>query len=131
MTNPVSIFEDLASFLGYKYLHSLMRIQIRDPGSWQPWIRDPGWEKSDPGSGIKQSLDKISLRCVMRAESGNTLTLPCFAGTLCVLQSESASKLTLVFYRDRKHIYFAVFCRQGPEDFEDFPSIFRKYIAFR
>jgi hypothetical protein len=22
-----------------------------DPGSCQPWIRDPGWKKSDPGSG--------------------------------------------------------------------------------
>jgi hypothetical protein len=29
-----------------------MQIRIRDPGSCQPWIRDPGWKNSDPESGI-------------------------------------------------------------------------------
>jgi hypothetical protein len=27
-------------------------MQIRDPESFCPWIRDPGRKKSDPGSGI-------------------------------------------------------------------------------
>jgi hypothetical protein len=30
-----------------------MRIRIWDPGSYQPWIRDQGWKKSDPGSLIQ------------------------------------------------------------------------------
>jgi hypothetical protein len=29
-----------------------MRIRTRDPDSFLPWIRDPGWKNSDPGSGI-------------------------------------------------------------------------------
>ncbi len=43
------------SFLGWKYLNSFMRI-FQNPGyrgSCQLWIWDPGWEKSDPGSWIR------------------------------------------------------------------------------
>jgi hypothetical protein len=29
-----------------------MRMRILDPGSFRPWIQDPGWKISDPGSGI-------------------------------------------------------------------------------
>jgi hypothetical protein len=43
---PGSYFRELKKqFLGLKYLNSLM------------WIRDPGWKKSDPGSGMEKSLD--------------------------------------------------------------------------
>jgi hypothetical protein len=48
MNNPDHISESLATFLGLKYLHSLMRI--RDGKN-----SDPGFgmeENSDPGSGI-------------------------------------------------------------------------------
>jgi hypothetical protein len=36
---------------------AVLRIRIQDPGSgirclFDPWIRDPGWVKKDPGSGI-------------------------------------------------------------------------------
>jgi hypothetical protein len=34
-----------------------MRILIQDPGSCQPWNRDPGWEKSDPGLGVRVRFD--------------------------------------------------------------------------
>jgi hypothetical protein len=38
-------------------LHAVFRI--RDPGSgaFNPWIRDPGWEKNpDPGSGFGMNI---------------------------------------------------------------------------
>jgi hypothetical protein len=36
------IFENVLFFACQKYFNSLMRIRIRDSGSCQPWIRDPG-----------------------------------------------------------------------------------------
>jgi hypothetical protein len=30
-----------------KYLNSLLRIRIRDPVPFDPWIRDLGWKNSD------------------------------------------------------------------------------------
>jgi hypothetical protein len=45
---PDYISKNLETIFGLKYLNSLMRI----PGSFRPWIRDPGWKNSDSGSGI-------------------------------------------------------------------------------
>ncbi len=42
------IFENLVSVFGLK----LLKLFDADPGSCQPWIRDPEWKKSDPGSWI-------------------------------------------------------------------------------
>jgi hypothetical protein len=51
--HPGSYFGELRNnFFGLKYLNSLMRIPIRDPEFFLPWIRDPSWKNSDPGSGI-------------------------------------------------------------------------------
>jgi hypothetical protein len=36
------------NFLGQTYL-ILLRMRIRDPESFGPWIWDPGWKNSDPG----------------------------------------------------------------------------------
>ncbi len=38
----------------YLLFQAVLRIQIRDPVPFKPWIRDPGWVKNpdpDPGSG--------------------------------------------------------------------------------
>jgi hypothetical protein len=66
----ITIFESLETIFGLKYLNSLMRIrdpgwQKSDPGSGMAKIgsgirdgknriRDPGWQKSDPGSGLEK-----------------------------------------------------------------------------
>jgi hypothetical protein len=62
---PNLIFDNLVLVFGLKYLNSLMRIRIWDPGSCQPCIRDPGWKKSYPGSGktsrIRNTAEKYGL----------------------------------------------------------------------
>jgi hypothetical protein len=37
-------------FLGLK-IHKCFDADA-DPGSFLPWIQDPGWKNSDPGAGI-------------------------------------------------------------------------------
>ncbi len=50
---PVSYFRELRNnVLVLKCLNSRMRIRIRNPESFWPWIRDPGKKNLDPGSGI-------------------------------------------------------------------------------
>jgi hypothetical protein len=43
------IFENLVSVFGLQ----ILKFSYADPGSCQPWIRDPEWKKSDPGSWIR------------------------------------------------------------------------------
>jgi hypothetical protein len=53
--HPGSYFRELRNnFLGYKYLNFFLRIRIRDPESFWPWIRDEkfvsGIRNKHPGS---------------------------------------------------------------------------------
>jgi hypothetical protein len=48
-----SYFRELRNqFFGLKYLNSMMRIRDIGSGMEKIQIWDPGWKKSDPGSGI-------------------------------------------------------------------------------
>jgi hypothetical protein len=59
-------------------------MRIRDPESFGPLIRDPGWKNSDPESGIR---DKDPGSATLLPTLFSYLTLPVTTGyELCVLQ---------------------------------------------
>jgi hypothetical protein len=47
MDVPDQFFKSLETVFRAK--NTLMRIRLRDPESFGPWIRDRGWKNSDPG----------------------------------------------------------------------------------
>ncbi len=49
---PDHFSKSLETFLGLKYVNSLMRIRISDPEYFWPWIRDPASKNMDQGFGI-------------------------------------------------------------------------------
>jgi hypothetical protein len=49
-----------------------MRIRIRDPDSFLPWIRDPGWKNAEPGS-IRNTAIFYDYMCEPQEPCYNTL----------------------------------------------------------
>jgi hypothetical protein len=53
---------------------SLLRIRIRDPVPFSPWIRDPGWIKSkdsDPGPGSGMEKFGYGIRDGKKSDPGS------------------------------------------------------------
>jgi hypothetical protein len=59
--HPDLISENLISVFWLKILKFFERIRIWDPGSCQPWIRNPRWKKSDPRWKISDPESGISI----------------------------------------------------------------------
>ncbi len=74
--HPGSYFRELRNhFWGYKYLNSLMRIQIRDQESFWSWIRDVKIRIQDPGltSRIRNTVQYCIPYCVKAVVWGGPL----------------------------------------------------------